>query len=189
MSFLISGQIRLSSSIAGLRRTRVKLSRFVWVAMVVLLVAIIAGGSFVAWSRYSPGRAIEISLPPEKERRGEIYVGGEVNNPGIYPLEAGDSVGDVIKAAGGATENADPDRLRLYIPGAAGEELPQKVDINRADAWLLEALPGIGEARAQAIIDYRQKNGLFHRTDELLKVAGMGEAIYEKIKDLITVGD
>jgi comEA protein len=66
---------------------------------------------------------------------------------------------------------------------------PQKIDINRAEAWLLEALPGIGESKAQAIIAYRQQNGGFHSITEITRVEGIGPAIYEEIKDLITVGD
>ena len=68
-------------------------------------------------------------------------------------------------------------------------ELPQKIDINRAEAWLLEALPGIGEIKAQAIIAYRQQNGGFSHITEITKVEGIGPAIYEEIKELITVGD
>ena len=68
-------------------------------------------------------------------------------------------------------------------------ELPQKIDINRAEAWLLEALPGIGEAKAQAIIAYRQQNGGFGHITEIANVEGIGPAIYEDIKNLITVGD
>jgi comEA protein len=66
---------------------------------------------------------------------------------------------------------------------------PQKIDINRAEAWLLEALPGIGPSKAQAIIDYRQQNGEFKHITEITRVEGIGPAIYEQIKDLITVGD
>jgi len=69
------------------------------------------------------------------------------------------------------------------------EEAPQKIDINRAEAWLLEALPGIGESKAQAIIAYRQQNGGFGHITEITRVEGIGPAIYEDIKDLITVGD
>ena len=65
--------------------------------------------------------------------------------------------------------------------------MPQKVDINRAETWLLAALPGIGEARAQAIIDYRQRYGPFRDINELLKVPGIGDTIFEGIKRLITV--
>jgi competence ComEA-like helix-hairpin-helix protein len=68
-------------------------------------------------------------------------------------------------------------------------EPPQKIDINRAEAWLLEALPGIGPSKAQAIIAYRQQNGGFSHITEITKVEGIGPAIYEEIKDLITVGD
>ncbi len=68
-------------------------------------------------------------------------------------------------------------------------ELPHRIDINRAEAWLLEALPGIGETRAQAIIAYRQQNGGFGHIIEITNVKGIGPTIYEDIKDLITVGD
>ncbi len=66
---------------------------------------------------------------------------------------------------------------------------PQKIDINRAEAWLLEALPGIGPSKAQAIIDYRQQHGGFSDITEIVNVAGIGRTTYENIKDLITVGD
>ena len=69
------------------------------------------------------------------------------------------------------------------------EDQPQKIDINRAEAWLLEALPGIGESKAQAIIAYRQQNGGFGHIAEITNVEGIGPAIYEQIKELITVGD
>ena len=69
------------------------------------------------------------------------------------------------------------------------EDQPQKIDINRAEAWLLEALPGIGESKAQAIIAYRQQNGGFGHITEITRVDGIGPAIYEDIKELITVGN
>jgi comEA protein len=69
------------------------------------------------------------------------------------------------------------------------QDEPQKIDINRAEAWLLEALPGIGPSKAQAIIEYRQQNGGFSDISEILNVEGIGETIYEDIRELITVGD
>jgi competence protein ComEA len=160
-----------------------------WTVLIILLVVIIAAGSVVAWSRYSPSQTIEISTVPEQKLQGEVYVGGEVNNPGFYPLEAGDSLGDIIQAAGGTNGNADLNCFELLVPALAEEEPGQKVNINRAEAWLLQALPGIGEGRAEAIINYRQQNGPFHNTDELLKVEGIGMSTYEQIKDLVTVAE
>ena len=160
-----------------------------WTLIVICLLAIIATGSTITWSRYSPSQPIEISVSPGQEIQGEIYIGGGVNNPGFYPLKAGDSLEDIIRAAGGTTDSADLSRLKLYTPKVGEEEQPQKVNLNQAEAWLLQALPGIGEIRAQAIIDYRHQNGRFKNINELIKVEGIGSATYEKIKHLITVAD
>jgi competence protein ComEA len=157
--------------------------------LIVILLAVIAAGAIVIWSRYSQGQKVEITVPPDPELEGGIYVGGEVKNPGLYPLESGEGVGEVIRAAGGTNGHADLAHLKLYVPALVEEEAPQKVNINHAEAWLLEALPGIGETRAQAILDYRQKNGPFRDINELVKVEGIGEDTFENIKHLLTVGD
>lgn len=160
-----------------------------WVLIIILLVAIITTGSAIAWSGYSPSQPIEISLPPEEELQGEIYVIGEINSPGLYPLRSEDSMGDIIQAAGGVTGNADLSRIKLQVPVSGETDSPQKVNINQAAAWLLQALPGIGDTRAQAIMDYRCQNGGFHHIAELTKVKGIGISTYEQIKHLITVTD
>ncbi|MFQ6121752.1 MAG: helix-hairpin-helix domain-containing protein [Dehalococcoidales bacterium] len=157
--------------------------------IIILLLAIIVVSSLVTWSRYRPSQPIEISISPSQELQGEIHVSGAVNNPGFYPLKAEDSIENIIQAAGGTSAGADLNRLNLYIPKVGEEEPPQKVNINRAEAWLLQVLPGIGENKAQAIIDYRQQNGRFHNINELTKVEGIGTATYEKIKHLVTVAD
>jgi len=157
--------------------------------IIIILIAIIMVGSLVTWSRYRRSQPIEISTSPSQELPSEIYIGGAVNNPGFYPLKAGDSVDDIIRAAGGTSTSADLNRLKLYIAKVGEEEPLQKVNLNRAEAWLLKVLPGIGETRAQAIIDYRQQNGWFHNINELTKVEGIGTITYEKIKHLITVAD
>ncbi|GAH45444.1 unnamed protein product, partial [marine sediment metagenome] len=66
----------------------------------ILLVAIIAIGGIVAWSRYSPSQPVEISIPPAQELPGRIYIGGAVTNPGFYALKAGDTIEALIQAAG-----------------------------------------------------------------------------------------
>jgi competence protein ComEA len=160
-----------------------------WAIAAVFLIAVIITGSILAWSRYSPNQPIEISLPPQEELQGEIYISGAVNNPGLYPFRDKDNIGDIIKAAGGTTGSAELNRITIYVPDSGETDSPQKVDINRAEAWLLQALPGIGETRAQAIIDYRRQNGEFKHITELTKVKGIGITTYEHIKHLITVAD
>ena len=160
-----------------------------WTVITILLAAIVIAGGIVTWSKYSRSHPIEISTVPAQELQGEIYIGGAVNNPGIYPLKAGDNLNDIIQAAGGTADSADISRITLHIPSIDGEAQPQKVDLNRAEVWLLQALPGIGEVRAQAIIDHRQQNGPFHNINELSEVEGIGTATYERIKHLITVAD
>ena len=160
-----------------------------WILITILLVAIIAISGIIACSRYSLGQPIEITKSLTQELSGEIYIGGAVGNPGFYPLKADDTIAALIQTAGGTTSSTDLGWLKLYLPGIGEKELPQKIDLNRAEAWLLEALPEIGEALAQAIIDYRQQNGPFSNINELTNVEGIGTATYEKIKLLITVAD
>jgi competence protein ComEA len=165
-----------------------KLNKY-WVLIIILLAAIIAIGGIVTWSKYSPSQPIEIAISPGQELQGEIYIGGAITNPGFYPLKGGDSIEALIQAAGGTTGSADLSRLKLHIPGVEEEFQSQKINLNRAEVWLLKALPGIGETRAQAIIDYRHRNGLFHNIKELTKVEGIGTTTFEQIKHLITVAD
>jgi competence protein ComEA len=63
-----------------------------------------------------------------------------------------------------------------------------KVNINTATIAELETLPRVGPKVAQRIVDFRTKNGNFKKVEEIMKVQGIGEKVYEDIKDLITVG-
>jgi len=71
------------------------------------------------------------------------------------------------------------------VPGSSA----QKIDLNRAEIWLLVALPGIGEARANDIITYRNQNGGFKNTLELMLIPGFSQSLYDQIKDLICVSE
>jgi len=163
--------------------------RFYLFITVFLLIAAIAGGVMLA-VQHSRNQPVEIVLsqtgPPELS--GELYIGGAVANPGIYSLREGDTLQTLLSDAG-IEPDADISHIELYIPREGEAELPQKIDINRAEPWLLEALPGIGEVTAQAMVDYRNEHGPFKRIEDLLKVSGIGEATFEKIKDYITVSD
>jgi len=163
--------------------------RFYMFVTVFLIIAAIAGGVTLEVQR-SRSQPVEIVLsqtePPEQS--GEIYIGGAVANPGIYPLKEGDTLQTLLSDAG-IEPDADLSHIELYIPREGEEQSPQKIDINRAESWLLEALPGIGEVLAQRIVDYRSENGLFRRIEDLLQVSGIGPATFEQIKDYITVSD
>jgi competence protein ComEA len=119
---------------------------------------------------------------------GNIYIGGAVNNPGLYPFSQSDSLAALVAAAGGLKAGASLAGVILSVPDPASAASPQRIDINRADAWLLAALPTIGETRAADIVAYRKANGPFRSVTDLLKVSGIGQATLDKIKDYITVG-
>lgn len=127
-----------------------------------------------------------------------VQVKGAVVNPGVYTLKSGSRVDDLIKAAGGTSENADTDEINgaeyvldaeeIYIPQkAAPTNNPELTNINTADEQALIALPGIGPALAKRIIQYRAKYGDFASTEAIMNVKGIGDSLYSKIKNLITV--
>ncbi|TET41852.1 MAG: hypothetical protein E3J60_03585, partial [Dehalococcoidia bacterium] len=135
--------------------------RFYLFVTVFLAIAAIAGGIMLA-VQHSRNQPVEIVLsqtePPAQS--GEIYIGGAVANPGIYSLKEGDTLQALLSDAG-IEPDADLSHIELYIPREGEEQAPQKIDINRAEPWLLESLPGIGEVLAQRIVDYRSENGPF----------------------------
>ena len=165
-----------------------RLNRY-WAIVIIFLIAVIIVTVFVAWSRYRPSLPVEILLPPEQEILGNINISGAVANPGIYQFSGGDSIGALIQSAGGVTANGKSDNLQLSIPATGATGTPQKININSAEGWLLEALPGIGPTKSKAIIDYRQKSGFFRNVDELIKVQGISSTLLEQIKPFITVAD
>ena len=152
-----------------------------------------------------------------------VYVTGEVVNPGVYTVAPGQRLTDVVNLAGGATENADLDRINLaaYVSDAAHYRIPAvgetddgsagvsaiatgaddtgtsddgaapacavPVNINTATAECLETLPGIGAVRAQSIVAHREQAGPFAAPDGITAVSGIGDGIYGRIADLITV--
>jgi competence protein ComEA len=161
--------------------------RYRWLLYLSLLAVIITGG-IIAWQRYRPPHPVEIILAPALGIDGEVYVLGNVDSPGIYPLRGDDTIEDLLQAAGGRTDGPATGQFYVYI-GHGADPVPQKVDINCAPDWLLEALPGVGPVLSRAIIDYRLQNGGFKVITEITQVEGISKATYEGIKDYITVGD
>lgn len=164
-------------------------SRRLWIVISAVLLSGIIAGALVIQAKFPRSPAIEISLPSSQEYFTEVVVSGAVNNPGIYNMKNGDTIAGVLNAAGGITADADKANIVLSVPRQGGDEGPQKVDINRAESWLLEALPGIGETLGRRIIEYRERNGPFHNINEITRVDGMTLGTYEKIRNYITVTD
>ena len=160
-----------------------------WIIAIILLIAVIIVSAYIAWTKYRPILPVEILLPQKQEITGNIYVNGAVTNPGIYTFSGDDTVTSLLQAAGGVTADGNSGSLELDIAQANTTAAPQKININTAEEWLLDALPGIGTTKGQAIIDYRTKNGFFRNIDELTKVKGISASVLAKIRPLITVGE
>lgn len=165
------------------------LEKYWLIIIAFLLVSLIAGGIVLAVKQNSH-KPVEIYLSQAAplQYEGEIYIGGAVANPGLYPLRQGDTIESLIQTAG-LIPDADTGQIKIYVPKTGELSQPQRIDLNRAEVWLLDALPGIGPGRAQAIIDYRNQNGPFHRVEDLLNVEGIGESTLDRMRDFITVED
>lgn len=151
----------------------------------------------------------EETLKNEESNALFIEVKGAVKKPGVYELENGDRVLAAIKLAGGYLPESDSntinhaqkveDEMIIYVPligeeienvtnssstGSSGDQL---VNINKADLQGLTSLPGIGPAKAEAIISYREESGGFTSIQDLMEVTGIGQKTYEKLETYITV--
>ncbi len=146
-----------------------------------------------------------------------VEIKGEVAKPDVYQLEEGSIIKDLIDMAGGVTEEADLSRINraeellnheLIIIGNINDETESSVvqnnstyssngnnsdkvstliNINTADLEQLKEITGIGNIKAQSIIDYREANGGFKSLEELKNVDGIGDKTFEKIKEQITL--
>ena len=177
------------------------------VVAAILLVVSPQSGQPMALVTLTPNLTPDPTSTPKLIR---VHVTGSVNVPGVYTLPENARMEDAIQAAGGLQEEADPQSLnlaaaledgqRLYIPPAQdltlttddrglSIETSPMVNINTAGFAELDNLPGIGEVKAQAILDYRQKNGLFTALEDLMKVEGISQSLFEKLEGLITLGE
>ena len=137
-----------------------------------------------------------------------VDIKGAVKNPGVYQMKVGDRVKDALDAAGGLTDEADSqkvnlakrleDQMVIVVPkvGEEAEEIPAgetrneatkegKVNINTATVEELKTLKGVGEKKAEAIIEYRKKNGSFQTKEDLMKVRGIGKKLFESFEERI----
>jgi competence protein ComEA len=189
-----------------------------------VVVASQAGGTVQAAVPSLP----RVGVGATEEERGEaesvkiveiiVHISGAVVQPGVVNLAEGSRVFEALSLAGGATEDADLDRVNLAAPLVDGERIhvpargedvlptlmapdrptsmnstdsdaaPSTIDINRATATELEALPGIGPSLAQTIVQTREERGPFLAVEELLEVPGIGDAKLALVEQRVTVG-
>ena len=119
---------------------------------------------------------------------GKIVIDGAVSCSGIFHFTEDDTFQSILIDAGIET-GASINHIKIYVPYLEQQQIYQKIDINRADTWLLEALPGIDPFKSQSIIDYRSNNGNFQYIEEIMKIDGFGEATFNNIQELLTVFD
>ncbi|MCR5237164.1 MAG: helix-hairpin-helix domain-containing protein [Lachnospiraceae bacterium] len=139
-----------------------------------------------------------------------VYACGKVKTPGVYMVPAGSRIFEVLALAGGPLDEADISAVNqaeicydgemIYIP-AEGEldDPPEgiadadekaddgRININTADSTELQQLKGIGASRAEDIISYRENNGNFPDPESIMKVPGIKQGTFDKIKDRIKV--
>lgn len=141
-----------------------------------------------------------------------VDVKGAVSRPGVYYLPKSSRIKEAIDAAGGAKAEADLKRVNLakqlqdqqvvYIP-LPGEQLPggiaanasnnsdnsgkEKINLNSASKADLQKIDGVGDKKADKILEYRQQHGQFKSVDELKNISGFGEKTVAKMKDQLAV--
>lgn len=150
-----------------------------------------------------------VETTSETQQIVTIHIVGEVVYPGLYEVPNGSRMIEAINASGGFTEEADVDQLNLAEPIIDGSQIwvpkvgdnfagplvkspdvnvsaaESKVNLNRSSANDLERLPGVGPSTAQAIVDYREKNGSFVSIEQLVEVKGIGESKLESIREYV----
>lgn len=155
---------------------------------------------------------LEAEAKPQKEEETDIIyvqVSGAVNHPGVYELPLGSRVFQALELAGGMTQEAQEksinqaqtleDGQMIWVPtveeaAALPKQEPEslakddgKVNLNTATKEELQTLPGIGEAKAQSIVAWREEHGSFTQIEDIMKIEGIKEGVFSKIKDSVKV--
>jgi competence protein ComEA len=193
------------------------------IGIFLILTCLAALGS-LTWSWFFPGaRPVVVQTSPDQSAATAadnsqnvtaaemipVYLVGAVTQPGIYQIERGSYLYQLIEQAGGLLDDAAAESINLAmrldenqlirIPtraevaadpaAAAGMGEPagatKLIDLNRADTEQLDTLPGVGPSTAKAILEYRKKNGSFQNVEDLMKVPGIKESRFNAIKDFV----
>lgn len=160
--------------------------------------------------------SVSKEMEEENDATFYVDIKGAVKKPGMYAVQSDMRVFDVIEQAGGFCEDANQnqvnlamklaDQMVIYVPkvGEAAQEtqvageLPTtlnepaakeegKINLNTADVTELQQLNGIGQKKAEAIIEYREQNGSFQSIEDITKVSGIGQQTFQKLKEHLSV--
>ncbi|MCX7694397.1 MAG: helix-hairpin-helix domain-containing protein [Caloramator sp.] len=154
-----------------------------------------------------PNDIVVIRNEESSKKEIQVYICGEIKKPGVYKISDDKRIIDLVYMAGGFTENANLEAINLAtklkdedyikIPSKKKnkedkgdvdfKEYSDKININTATLEELKKLPRIGDALAKRIIEYRNKNGPFKRIEDLKNVSGIGDKMFENIKDMISI--
>ena len=177
---------------------------WIWKVIIFSLVVVIVFGLvLLIMNPTNPTPVTVRNAGDESNRQVSVY--GAVKNPGTYEYKGNIRVSDVVELAGGLAENADSEFSNLSKRVNDGETIiiptlglfqptltssvqeGTKINLNTADRNELMSLPGIGEKRADDIIELREKKGGFKRIEELLEIPGIGEKLLESIYDRLFI--
>ena len=185
--------------------TALTISQRVVVASLVIAVLYLLGTSF---SSESQANKLDLSYVGEATSQSNlisseifVHVAGEVKKPGLYALSVGSRVEDAIELAGGMTKSAFEQSVNLARMVSDGEQIvvldksrvstgvanAEFISLNSATMEQLESLPGVGPAMAARIIEYRESIGSFSDLTQLKDVSGVGDKLYAKISQDLTL--
>jgi competence protein ComEA len=171
-----------------------------------LVISIVIGLGVMAFRQAVPAAEEGVTIEqadPQKRSFLMVHVCGAVAKQGVFRVTSGSRLLDVLETAGGALPEADLSALnlaeavkdgqkivvpcRLPVSQAGPLDKTARININTATADEFDALPGIGKATAEKIVELRQKNGPFVRQEQIMEVPRLGKAKFEKIKDRLAL--
>ena len=197
---------KLLAALASTPTANRRLFLFVFVFAMTIGAILISLNSAKPYESTSESVTIEEPSSSIEEPSVFVHVVGEVEKPGIYIVATRARVFDAIIAAGGFTKSADQSTVNLAREVSDGEQVvvmaagaqsgsaaaqtsaqAALISLNRASQLELEALPGVGPTLAGRMIDWRTANGGFKKKEDLLKVSGIGNKMFDGMKDLVTL--